>query len=424
MAGRLIMLRSGLLVGALAAVLGTAGAGPILARGAPPIPAFLPEPGPFDSPAPALAQGEAGRHEFAQVHMGVRVRLVLHAASETQARAAAAAAFERIAALDRMMSDYRDDSELRELGRSDGAWTTVSPDLFDVLARAVEMAEATGGAFDPTAGPLVLLWREARRTGRLPPPAGLDEARARVGWRHVELDAKRGTVRLARQGMRLDLGGVAKGYILQAAVETLASQGVPRALVEAGGDIVAGDAPPGRDGWRIDVPGADAAFAARAGRLVNAALATSGPAAQHVEIDGVRYSHTIDPRTGRALTSDVTAHVIAADGATADALATALTVLGPGALGALLERFPGTAAIVTGPAAGVRRGVTRAFHHRGTEQTETSGFLNQENLRYLRSSVVKAFVTSFRLQPEDRSGLDGRPKLSYCPMTIGPCGSR
>jgi FAD:protein FMN transferase len=367
------MLRSGLLVGALAAVLGTAGAGPILARGAPPIPAFLPEPGPFDSRALALApldsrahalarggpfdssahaltQGGAGRHEFAQVHMGVRVRLVLHAASEAQARVAAAAAFERVAALDRMMSDYRDDSELRALGRRDGGWTAVSPDLFDVLARAVEMAEATGGAFDPTAGPLVLLWREARRAGRLPSPAALDEARGRVGWRHVELDATRGAVRFTRPGMQLDLGGVAKGYILQSAVETLASQGVPRALVEAGGDIVVGDAPPGRDGWRIDVPGADAAFAARAGRLANAAIATSGPAGQHIEIDGVRYSHTIDPRTGMALTSDVTAHVIAADGATADALATALTVLGAGAVVTLLERFPGAAAIVTGPA--------------------------------------------------------------------------
>jgi FAD:protein FMN transferase len=356
------MLRSGLLVGALAAVLGTAGPGPILARGASPIPAFLPEPGPFDSRAHALAQG--GRHEFAQVHMGVRVRVVLHAASEAQARAAAAAAFERIAALDQMMSDYRDDSELRALGHSDGGWTAVSPDLFDVLARAVEIAEATGGAFDPTAGPLVLLWREARRTGRLPSPAALDEARSRVGWRHVELDAKRGTVRLARQGMRLDLGGVAKGYILQAAVATLASHGVRRALVEAGGDIVAGDAPPGRDGWRIDVPGADATFAARAGRLANAALATSGPTAQHVEIDGVRYSHTIDPRTGMALTSDVTAHVIAADGATADALATALTVLGPEAVGTSLERFPGTAAIVTGPAADVRPRRHKSFSPR------------------------------------------------------------
>jgi FAD:protein FMN transferase len=328
------MLRSGLLVCAVAAVLGTAGMGPILARGGPPIPAFLPEP---------------GRHEFAQVHMGVPVRIVLHAGPEAGAREAAAAAFARIAALDRMMSDYRDDSELRALERAAGAWMDVSPELHDVLARAVRIAEATGGAFDPTVGPVVALWREARRTGRLPAPGALHQARDRVGWRHVELDRTRRAVRLARSGMRLDLGGIAKGYILQEAVRTLASLGVPRALVEAGGDVVVGDAPPGRDGWRIDVPGADAAFAARAERLANAALATSGPSAQFVEIDGVRYSHTIDPRSGLALTSGFTAHVIAPDGATADALATALAVLGPGGARDVAGRFPDVAISVVSP---------------------------------------------------------------------------
>ena len=129
--------------------------------------------------------------------------------------------------------------------------------------------------------------------------------------------------------MRLDLGGIAKGYILQQALGAMVPLGVTQALVEAGGDIVVGDAPPGRDGWRIDVAGSDAVFAARAARLTNAALATSGPTAQFVEIDGVRYSHVVDPRTGMGLTNGVTARVIARDGATADALATALTVAGP-----------------------------------------------------------------------------------------------
>ncbi len=90
--------------------------------------------------------------------------------------------------------------------------------------------------------------------------------------------------------MRLDLGGIAKGYILQQALGSMASLGVTQALVEAGGDIVVGDAPPGRDGWRIAVL-APTPFAARAARLTNAALATSGPAAQFVEIGGLRYSH-------------------------------------------------------------------------------------------------------------------------------------
>jgi FAD:protein FMN transferase len=255
---------------------------------------------------------------------------------------AAASAFSRIAELDRMMSDYRPDSELRRLA-SNGDWTVVSPELFDVLKRAVLVARETGGAFDPTIAPLVSIWREARATERLPARADLDAARRRVGWRHLQFDERDRAVRLMQPDMRLDLGGIAKGYILQEASRILRQHGVAAALVEAGGDIVAGNAPPGRDGWRIDVGGAGGALEERAGRLVNAALATSGSTAQFVEIEGVRYSHVIDPRTGVGVTNDLVARVIAEDAATADALATALTVIGS-IDSSLLSRFPGTLA--------------------------------------------------------------------------------
>ncbi len=150
--------------------------------------------------------------------------------------------------------------------------------------------------------------------------------------------------------MRIDLGGIAKGDILQAALTTLRDAGVGVALVDAGGDIVAGDAPPGQAGWRLGVPettsevvlpvGTQNDLRGRFVYIANAALATSGPAAQFVQIDGVRYSHVVDPRTGWALTTSVTAHVIAADGATADALATAATVAGARGLDAIRARFP------------------------------------------------------------------------------------
>jgi thiamine biosynthesis lipoprotein len=270
--------------------------------------------------------------------MGLPVRVVVYA-GPTRARAAAQAAFDRVAALDRMMSDYRPDSELRTVPRGRGA--RVSPELFQTMKRAVEIAAATDGAFDPTVGPLVALWREARKTGRLPERAALDAARARTGWQRIVVDRTRRTV-LIPAGMEIDLGGVAKGYILQEALESLRERGVTRALIEAGGDIVVGDAPPGRRGWRIDAPGANATFGRRAAALTNAALATSGPTAQFVEIDGIRYSHVIDPRTGLGVTNHMVANVIAADGATADALATALTVLGPEALPRMRKRFPGT----------------------------------------------------------------------------------
>jgi thiamine biosynthesis lipoprotein len=278
--------------------------------------------------------------------MGVPVRLLLHASGEPLARAAAVAAFARIAALDAILSDYRPDSELRRLGRGTEDWTPVSPELFAVLSRAREVARLTGGAFDPTVGPLVRLWRTARAERRLPAPDAIARARARVGWSGLELDPRSRAVRLARPDIQIDLGGIAKGFVTQAALDTLAQHGIASALVEAGGDLAVSAAPPGRPGWTIDAPGAEPAFAARAAQLVDAALATSGPSAQAVVIDGTRYSHVIDPRSGAALTASIVARVIARDGMTADALATTLTVVSEAERPILLGRFPVVAATV------------------------------------------------------------------------------
>ena len=272
--------------------------------------------------------------------MGLPVRLVLHASDRQTAEAAARAAFTRIAGLDRMMSDYRPDSELRRIDSHAGNFVPVTAELLAVISRALQISRATDGAFDPTIAPLVALWRESRSSRRLPEPSRLAAARALVGWQHVEVDAVRSAVRLTRPGMRLDLGGVAKGYILQEALRTLRNGRVSRALIAAGGDIVVGDAPPGRAGWQVDVTGADANFTARASRLTNAALATSGSSVQFVEIDGVRYSHIVDPRTGLGVTTDRVAHVIAEDAAVADGLATALTIIDIADGVTLRARFP------------------------------------------------------------------------------------
>jgi FAD:protein FMN transferase len=280
------------------------------------------------------------RFEYTEMHMALPVRIVLYAPDDSTARQAARAAFDRIASLESMMSDYRPQSELRRLQLRPDEWVTVSPELFDVLARALRLAELTHGAFDPTVGPLVALWREARRTGQLPGAEALHAARGGVGWKRVSLDVEARAVRLPA-GTQLDLGGVAKGYILQEALQSLRTGGVDRAVIEAGGDIVAGDAPPGTGGWRIDVSDASPAFARQAASFANAALATSGPTAQFALIGGTRYSHVIDPRTGWALTHQHTARVISADATTADALATALTVLGDDERAAVLGNLPG-----------------------------------------------------------------------------------
>lgn len=259
--------------------------------------------------------------------MGVQARIVLYAPDEAVARKAARAAFDRIAALEDVMSDYRPGSEVRRLCvQPAGTPVPVSADLFAVLERAVWLSRLSDGAFDVTVAPVVQLWRTARRSGRLPSEAARRAALARVGWRHVRLDAAARTVTLGRSGMQIDLGGIAKGYAIDQALAVLQAHGVERALVELGGDMVVGAPPPGEPGWRIRVAYADEAH--RWQILSHAAVSTSGDTEQFVEIDGRRYSHVVDPRTGLGLTTRVAATVVAPDAFTSDGLATMLTVLG------------------------------------------------------------------------------------------------
>jgi thiamine biosynthesis lipoprotein len=272
------------------------------------------------------------RFEYAQISMGVLARVELYAPDERSAIAAARAAFARIDALDRTLSDYMPESELSRLSaRPFGAPVAVSDDLFRVLERSVEVSEASGGAFDATVGPLVRLWRAARASGELPSTSDVDEARARVDWRAIELDRAHHTVRLAKPGMQLDVGAIGKGYAADAAVETLREHGVTRCLVALAGDIRIGDGPPEANGWRIDASATNDVVPRDVDRmqLANCGVSTSGDTEQFVEIGGKRYSHIVDPHTGVGLTSRTRVTVIARDATTADALATAASVLGP-----------------------------------------------------------------------------------------------
>jgi thiamine biosynthesis lipoprotein len=259
--------------------------------------------------------------------MGMEVRMVMEAPDEATARRAGTAAFATIAELDQRLSDYRDTSDVRAIERAAPAAIRVHPDVLDVVSRALEVARASDGAFDPTVAPLVALWRTSRESRRLPSDGELAAARRLVGWARVELDAANVTVRLPVAGMRLDLGGIAKGYILQKALATLRDHGVTVAMLEAGGDIVAGDARRGSPGWRVGLQVPCSVGDVRgAVDLRHEAFATSGATAQFVDIEGVRYSHVVDPRTGFGLTTHRIVHVRAPDGATADAWATALSV--------------------------------------------------------------------------------------------------
>lgn len=289
------------------------------------------------------------RFEFSAPHMGTLVRLVLYAADASAAEAAAARAFGRIGALDETLSDYRETSELNQVSRRAGAGAVeVSEDLFRVLEAGQRVARASGGAFDVTAGPLSLVWREARRRKTLPDPARLAAARALVGSARLALDHARRTVGLGREGMQLDAGGIAKGFAADEAAAVLRACGIRSALVAAGGDIVVTDAPPGTAGWRVAVASIDGPNAAPSGYLTlrDAAVSTSGDAEQFMVVDGVRYSHIFDPRTGRALRGRSSVTVVAPDGMTSDALATAASVLGGTRGIRLVDATPRAAALI------------------------------------------------------------------------------
>ena len=282
------------------------------------------------------------RYEFLQSQMGVPFRITLYAGNDVAANKAARAAYARIKQLNGILSDYDPDSELMRLCRSSGPEkpVKVGRDLERVVSASLRLSAKTGGAFDVTIGPVVRLWRIARRKKQMPAYAALSEALVRVGHRHVRLDTKQHTIELQHKEMRLDLGGIAKGFAGDEALKVLKAHGITRALIDGSGDIVAGDPPPGKKGWIIEVGAVTQKPTGRVPsepqstkplrlKVSNAAVATSGDAYQNVKIDGKRYSHIINPKTGLGLTQSSSVTVIAENGMAADSLASAVSVLGP-----------------------------------------------------------------------------------------------
>jgi thiamine biosynthesis lipoprotein len=285
---------------------------------------------------------------FEKAEMGLPFRVSLYAADEATAKAAADAAFERVAVLNSILSDYDPDSELSRLSRTagQGKAVPVSRTLWPLLVRGQALAARSEGAFDITVGPLVNLWRRARRKQELPSPEWIAEAKARVGYQNLRLDPAQRTAELLVPEMRLDLGSIGKAFAVDQALVVLRERGLSQALVGGSGDMAAGEAPPGQPGWRVEIAPLDASGAPppQIIFLKNGGIATSGDAFQRVEIGGKRYSHIVDPRTGLGLTDHALVTVIAPDVATANGLTTSVSVLGPERGLPLVEETPGAAA--------------------------------------------------------------------------------
>jgi len=279
----------------------------------------------------ALSASE--RFEFSEMHMGIPVRIILYAPTADSAERAAKEAFASFHALNAIMSDYDSESELSLLSESRG-WIRVSDDLFAVLWAAKHYSTISEGTFDVTVGPMVRLWRRSRRQQELPREELVEQAKQLVGNLLWEIDEKTKSVRLLKAGMRFDLGAIAKGYAIDKAFDIIIQKhGITSLLVDAGGDFRVGTPPPDMEGWRIAKDN-ETVF------LKDTAMATSGGRFQFVVIGGVRYAHIVDPKTGLGMTGLQTVHVTAPTAMEADALATAVILLGKEKGQALIDTLP------------------------------------------------------------------------------------
>ena len=291
------------------------------------------------------------KYVFEQPKMGSPFTISIFSNDAGEATRVANAAFRCADSLNEIFSDYIDSSELNRLNASSGSgrYIPVSAAMMDILKYSMDAAKASHGTYDVSMGPVVKLWRKARKEKRLPNSGLLKEALGKVGYRYIHLDTIHQSVWLEKPGMQLDLGGLGKGYVAQAALEIIQAEGFTSAMVNAGGKIVMGNAPPGRKGWRIGitVPEDREKIMPQLLLLSNISVATSGDVYQHLDINGKRYSHIIDPKTGVGVTFQRNVTVIAKEGVVSDWLATACSVLPLRKALKLVKRYPGAAILIT-----------------------------------------------------------------------------
>ena len=264
--------------------------------------------------------------------MGTFAHVIVVAHDEGTAQAGLDAARDEILRVDALMSDYKPDSPLSQLNQQAAtAPVTVDEELFDLLRKSIEYSRRTEGAFDITIGPLVDVWRRAGKQRRSPSQEELNAASQRVGFERLTLNAENRTVQFAVNGMRLDLGGIAKGHAIDRAVERVKALGALGGLVDIGGDLRCFGTPPeGRAHWTVGLqhPRDDQALLLRL-RLNNWAVATSGDYRRFVVVEGQSHSLILDPAKRQGAKGLTSVTIFAPHAIDADVLATAVSVMGP-----------------------------------------------------------------------------------------------
>jgi len=308
-------------------------------------------------PGPAEGEPAAGeRRDFRARQMMMGTFFDIQVVGEDEARATAAMddAFAEIARVEELLSEWRDTSEISEVNRSAGRRpVVVGPELYTVVERSVWASELTGGAFDVTFAACGGLW--SFRDARVPGDDELAACLGLVGYRNIRLDGEASTIYLPREGMRIGIGGIGKGYGVDRAAELLEARGFSDYIVDGGGDVRLSGGNVHRP-WRVGI-----AHPRRRGELYGrltadrGAIVTSGDYEKYFEKDGVLYHHILDPATGQPARRSVAVTVIAPTALDADALATGLFVLGPSEGLALVERLDGVEALFFAPDLTVRR---------------------------------------------------------------------
>ncbi|MEI8111568.1 MAG: FAD:protein FMN transferase [Chitinophagia bacterium] len=270
------------------------------------------------------------RFHFEREKMGSPFHLIFYHPSATSAAEIGEKCFQLVDSLNHIFSDYDTTSELSTINRTAFLHPVlVSPLMQEILCISNQAYYNSNGVFDIGVGNLTHLWRAARKKNRVPDTSSIKNALLQSGWKNIVYSCEAGAISFNKPNLSLDLGGIAKGFVAQQVINRLQQFGIQHALADAGGDIVAIGSPPNKKGWQIAInrPEEKEALLERNIGLLNQSIATSGDSFQFLEKNGVRYSHIIDPKNGIGNTQQKNVTVIANNGALADWLATACSIL-------------------------------------------------------------------------------------------------
>ncbi len=282
-------------------------------------------------PAKAFGQADVEGYEITFPSMGTLVSLQTFSDDTQLVETVFEEAQSEIDRLVQIFSDYAESSEARTICQPANVsrWQKVSAEMWEVLLISDQWNRLSDGAFDASIGQLSILWRKARKQNKIPSQAEIDAARQLCGWQHVELDHESHAIKITLEGLRLDFGAVAKGYIIEKAFQFLSTRGLSRSMVRAGGDLRCGDPPPDRAGWKIEIANIDGSDD-KPSRfwLTNGAVSSSGDLHQFIEINGKRRSHVLDPKTGIGVEGPMMVTVVTTNATEADVSDTTICILG------------------------------------------------------------------------------------------------